>query len=139
MFLIIQLSNAIGEEWMIIVNAEYPGNAMSRLQLYKLISLSDDSPYSPVVPYVPKSTKDSEKTISILDSFLKFALDNKDSSLLKYKATNLTRIRKRETKICKFKNSIENVKEAIKKNKYEIGIIPKDPVLEKGIKVCNVE
>lgn len=126
-------------DWKIIVNTDYPDKTISRLNLYKLISLSVDSPYTPTVPYLPKNSEDAEKINSMMDSFLAYALDNNEITLIKYKAMNLNRIRKRETKICKFKTTIEAVKESVKKNKYDVGIVPSDEPLEEGMKVCDVE
>lgn len=111
-------------------NAEI--SSMTRLELYKVFSCTHTK-YTGVI--VDPST---EEEVKIMDTFLKYVLDDEDMTYVRFKSKNLTRIRKREQAVIKIYSNYTDLLNSLKENPTYIGIMPKKQLVDE-VKICEIK
>jgi hypothetical protein len=120
------------KQWVIVVNEKSELSTMSKVALYKIFSCTD-SKYNAVFLNVEDDT-----VRPVYESFLQFALDDKEINFVKFKSKNLTRIRKREPLIIKFYDTEEDILKKVAEDERSVGVVTTTK-LPKGVKVCEVK
>lgn len=128
----------ITQEVILIVNKESSLTSINRLDLYKLFNNSNNNSYKLTCLYMKDSEKNTEQ-YKKLESFVQYALDDKDMTLVSYKAISLNKIRKRDTvKITTFKISSAEIIKEVMDNKNIIGVIFKSELVDAKVNICSL-